>query len=176
MNQPYPQADMSLINVQAEADIDWVKGIILGIRNIRGEMDIAPGKTIPVLLRHGDEEDRRRLEENRVFLSKLAKLADITMLDEHTEPPMAATQLYGHIEILVPLAGLIDKNAEAARLEKEIAKLEKNLAGIAAKLSNAKFVDNAPKEIVDVERERQRANEAAIWALQEKLGKIRALD
>ena len=176
MNQPYPQADMSLINEQAEADIDWVKGIILGIRNIRGEMDIPPGKAIPVLLRHGDEADRRRLEENRVFLSKLAKLADITMLDAHTEPPMAATQLYGHIEILVPLAGLIDKDAEAARLEKEIAKLEKNLAGIAAKLSNAKFVDNAPKEIVDVERERQRANESAIWALQEKLGKIRALD
>ena len=89
---------------------------------------------------------------------------------------MAATQLYGHIEILVPLAGLIDKDAEAARLEKEIAKLEKNLAGIAAKLSNAKFVDNAPKEIVDVERERQRATESAIWALQEKLEKIRALD
>ncbi|MDO8271024.1 MAG: valine--tRNA ligase, partial [Gammaproteobacteria bacterium] len=176
MNQPYPQADLALINEQAEADIDWVKGIILGIRNIRGEMDIAPGKAIPVLLRHGNEEDRRRLEENRVFLSKLAKLADITMLDAHTEPPMAATQLYGHIEILVPLAGLIDKDAEAARLEKEIAKLEKNLAGIAAKLSNAKFVDNAPKEIVDVERERQRANESAIWALQEKLGKIRALD
>ncbi len=176
MNQPYPQADISLINEQAEADIDWVKGIILGIRNIRGEMDIAPGKAIPVLLRHGNEEDRRRLEENRVFLSKLAKLADITMLDAHTEPPMAATQLYGHIEILVPLAGLIDKDAEATRLEKEIAKLEKNLAGIAAKLSNAKFVDNAPKEIVDVERERQRANESAIWALQEKLEKIRALD
>ena len=176
MNQTYPQADLSLINEQAEADIDWVKGIILGIRNIRGEMDIAPGKAIPVLLRHGNEEDSRRLEENRVFLSKLAKLADITMLDAHIEPPMAATQLYGHIEILVPLAGLIDKDAEAARLEKEIAKLEKNLAGIAAKLSNAKFVDNAPKEIVDVERERQRATESAIWALQEKLEKIRALD
>ncbi|MES3007520.1 MAG: valine--tRNA ligase [Pseudomonadota bacterium] len=176
MNQPYPQADLSLINEQAEADIDWVKGIILGIRNIRGEMDIAPGKAIPVLLRHGNEEDRRRLDENHVFLSKLAKLADITLLDAHTEPPMAATQLYGHIEILVPLAGLIDKDAEAARLEKEIAKLEKNLAGIAAKLSNAKFVDNAPKDIVDVERERQRANETAIRALQEKLEKIRALD
>jgi valyl-tRNA synthetase len=106
---------------------------------------------------------------------KLAKLADITMLDAHAEPPMAATQLYGDIEILVPLAGLIDKDAEASRLEKEIAKLEKNLAGIAAKLSNAKFVDNAPKEIVDVERERQRSNEAAIYALQEKLGRIRAM-
>jgi len=175
MNQAYPQADAALIDPQAEADIDWVKGIIIGIRNIRGEMDIAPGKAIPVLLRNGSEEDLRRLNENRLFLMKLAKLADITMLDTHAEPPMAATQLYGDIEILVPLAGLIDKDAEASRLEKEIAKLEKNLAGIAAKLSNAKFVDNAPKEIVDVERERQRSSEAAIYALQEKLGKIRAM-
>ena len=175
MNQAYPQADAALIDPQAEADIDWVKGIIVGIRNIRGEMDIAPGKAIPVLLRNGGEEDLRRLNDNRLFLMKLAKLAYIQMLDAHAEAPMAATQLYGDIEILVPLAGLIDKDAEAARLEKEIAKLEKNLAGIAAKLSNAKFVDNAPKEIVDVERERQRSNEAAIYALQEKLGRIRAM-
>ncbi|MGB4248424.1 MAG: class I tRNA ligase family protein, partial [Pseudohongiellaceae bacterium] len=176
MNQSYPQVDESLIDVQAEADIEWVKGIILGIRNIRGEMDIAPGKAIPVLLRNCSAEDQRRLDENRLFLMKLAKLADITWLDNSAKAPMAATQLYGDIEILVPLAGLIDKAAEAARLDKEIVKLEKNLAGIVGKLSNAKFVDNAPKEIVDVERERQRANEAAIAALREKLAMIQALD
>jgi valyl-tRNA synthetase len=128
------------------------------------------------LLRHGNEEDKRRLDENRVFLTKLAKLADISLLAEHAEPPMAATQLYEHLEILVPLAGLIDKAAEAARLEKEIAKLEKNLAGIAAKLCNAKFVDNAPEAIVATERERQRVNEHAIRALQEKLDMIKTLD
>ena len=89
---------------------------------------------------------------------------------------MCATQLHGDVEILVPLAGLIDKAAEAARLEKEIAKLEKNLAGINGKLSNAKFVDNAPKEIVDTERERARNNEAAIAALNEKLAMINAMD
>ncbi|MDP2140667.1 MAG: valine--tRNA ligase [Gammaproteobacteria bacterium] len=176
MNQRYPQVDESLINVKAEADIDWVKGIILGIRNIRGEMDIAPGKAIPVLLKNCSAEDQRRLDENRLFLMKLAKLADITSLAASAAAPMAATQLYGEIEILVPLAGLIDKAAEAARLEKEIAKLEKNLAGITGKLSNAKFVDNAPKEIVDVERERMRANEAAIASLREKLVMIQALD
>jgi len=176
MNQAYPQIDVSLIDEAAEADIDWVKGIIVGIRNIRGEMDIAPGKAIPVLLRNGSAEDQRRLEENRLFLIKLAKLEDVRWLEAGEEPPMAATQLYGEIEILVPLAGLIDKAAEAARLEKEIAKLEKNLAGIVGKLSNAKFVDNAPKEIVETERERQRANEAAIGALREKLGGIQGLE
>ena len=175
MMQAYPQADSALIDAEAEADIDWVKGIIIGIRNIRGEMDISPGKAIPVLLRNGGNEDRRRLEQNRMFLIKLAKLADITYLANSDEAPMCATQLHGDVEILVPLAGLIDKAAEGARLEKEIAKLEKNLAGINGKLSNAKFVDNAPKEIVDTERERARSNEAAIAALQEKLAMINAL-
>ena len=176
MMQAYPQVDKTLIDAEAEADIDWVKGIIIGIRNIRGEMDISPGKAIPVLLRNGSAEDRRRLEQNRLFLIKLAKLADITYLENADEAPMCATQLHGDVEILVPLAGLIDKAAEAARLEKEIAKLEKNLAGINGKLSNAKFVDNAPKEIVDTERERARNNEAAIAALNEKLMMINAMD
>ena len=176
MMQAYPQVDNTLIDAEAEADIDWVKGIIIGIRNIRGEMDISPGKAIPVLLRNGSPEDRRRLEQNRLFLIKLAKLADITYLESADEAPMCATQLHGDVEILVPLAGLIDKAAEAARLEKEIAKLEKNLAGINGKLSNAKFVDNAPKEIVDTERERARNNEAAIAALNEKLAMINAMD
>ncbi len=176
MMQAYPQVDKTLIDAEAEADIDWVKGIIIGIRNIRGEMDISPGKAIPVLLRNGSPEDRRRLEQNRLFLIKLAKLADITYLENADEAPMCATQLHGDVEILVPLAGLIDKAAEAARLEKEIAKLEKNLAGINGKLSNAKFVDNAPKEIVDTERERARSNEAAIAALNEKLAMINAMD
>ena len=176
MMQAYPQVDKTLIDAEAEADIDWVKGIIIGIRNIRGEMDISPGKAIPVLLRNGSPEDRRRLEQNRLFLIKLAKLADITYLESTDEAPMCATQLHGDVEILVPLAGLIDKAAEAARLEKEIAKLEKNLAGINGKLSNAKFVDNAPKEIVDTERERARNNEAAIAALNEKLAMINAMD
>ncbi|MCP5356508.1 MAG: valine--tRNA ligase [Pseudomonadales bacterium] len=176
MTQAYPQVNNSEIDAEAEADIDWVKGIIVGIRNIRGEMDIAPGKAIPVLLRNGGEQDRRRLEENRLFLTKLAKLTEIRFLDTHEEAPMCATQLHGDIEILVPLAGLIDKAAEAARLDKEIAKLEKNLAGIAAKLSNEKFVNNAPADIVETERERQRSNEAAIYALKEKLDMINAMD
>ena len=176
MRQSYPQGDAALLDERAEADIDWVKGIIEGIRNIRGEMDISPGKAIPVMLRNGSKEDQRRLEENRLFLTKLAKLEDITFLATSDQAPMCATQLYGDVEILVPLAGLIDKEAEAARLEKEIGKLEKNLAGITAKLSNAKFVDNAPEEIVATERERARSNEAAIAALQEKLTMIQAMD
>ncbi len=179
MLQAYPQAQAALIDPVAEADIEWVKGVIEGIRNIRGEMDIAPGRTFPVYLRKGADkdasEDQRRLQENYAYLLKLAKLSSVSWLSDSQEAPVCATQLYKDMEILVPLADLIDKQAEISRLEKEIARLDKGLRAIVGKLSNARFVDNAPADIVATERERQTAAESAIAALQEKLEKIQAL-
>jgi len=171
----YPQTDQSLTDKSAETDIDWVKGVIIGIRNIRGEMNIAPGRAFPVLLRNGSAADQHRLQDNRQYLMKLAKLSDISWLEEGTEAPLSATQLYRDMEILVPLADLIDKDAEIARLEKEITKLKKNLQGINGKLANSKFVDNAPVEIVETERQRQQALSGSLAALDEKLASIRAL-
>jgi valyl-tRNA synthetase len=175
MLQDYPKVDGSLINTAVDADIEWVKGVIIGVRNIRGEMNIPPGKTFPALLRKTGAEDQRRLNENLQNLLKLAKLSELRCLGENETAPVSATQLYQDMEILVPLSDLIDKNAEIARLEKEIAKLDKNLQGINGKLSNEKFVQNAPVELVDQERERQRAAQAAIDALNEKLAAIKAL-
>ncbi len=175
MLQPYPHPDAALGDSQAEADIDWVKGVIIGIRNIRGEMNIAPGRAFPVLLRKGGSEDQRRLQENHQYLMKLAKLSDIRWLEDEQEAPLSATQLYGDLEILVPLADLIDKDAEIGRLEKEIMKLDKNLQGINGKLGNSRFVDNAPAAIVETERRRQQELGSALSALQEKLERIRAL-
>ncbi|MDT8427171.1 MAG: valine--tRNA ligase [Pseudomonadales bacterium] len=175
MLQAYPQANTDLHDSVAETDIAWLKGVIIGIRNIRGEMDIAPGRTFQVLLRGGCNEDQRRLEENRPYLMKLAKLSDISWLAAAEEVPVSATQLYGDMEILVPLADLIDREAETARLQKEIGKLEKTLQGIQDKLNNSRFVNNAPAEIVATERERLRSNEAALTALQDKLVRIKSL-
>ena len=174
MLQAYPQAGEALIDEAAEADIDWVKGVIEGIRNIRGEMNIPPGKAFPALLR-GDAKDQRRLDANRQYLMKLAKLSELDWLDSDSEVPVSATQLYGEMEILVPLADLIDKDAEITRLEKEIAKLDKNLQALNGKLSNSKFVDNAPAEIVATERQRQQDAEKSVAALRDKLDAIRAL-
>ncbi len=174
MLQAYPQAGEAMIDEAAEADIDWVKGVIEGIRNIRGEMNIPPGKAFPALLR-GDAKDQQRLDANRQYLMKLAKLSQLDWLDPGSEVPVSATQLYGEMEILVPLADLIDKDAEITRLEKEIAKLDKNLQAINGKLSNSKFVDNAPAEIVATERQRLQDTEKSAVALREKLDAIRAI-
>ena len=175
MLQPYPLADAAVRNEEAETEVDWLKGVIIAIRNIRGEMDISPAKAIPVLLRKGSESDQRLLDANRQYLTKLAKLESIEWLDENTEAPPAATQLHGELEILVPMAGLIDVNAEISRLEKEITKIDGILTGLNKKLANEKFVSNAPAEIVAKERDKQATQQKAMEALRAKLATLQQL-
>jgi valyl-tRNA synthetase len=168
MLQPYPEAAEKGVDSVANADIEWLKGVIVGIRNIRGEMNIAPGRELPVLFRNGDQRDQTRLESNAQFLKKLAKLADITWLSAGEEGPVAATALVGELEILVPMAGLIDKDAELQRLGREIEKLEKDLSRIKGKLGNASFVDKAPAAVVAKEKEKMEAQQQALETLQEQ--------
>ncbi len=175
MLQPYPVTDDKAIDKAANADIEWLKGVIVGVRNIRGEMNIPPGKALSLLLKNGDETDKSRLEQNAPFLVKLAKLADITWLSEGDEAPVAATALVGNLEILVPMAGLIDQEAELSRLAKEIDKLNQDLARIKGKLSNASFVDRAPAEVVAKEREKLDAQKQALAKLQEQEQRIQQL-
>ena len=175
MLQPYPQPSHKGVDSVANTDIEWLKGVIVGIRNIRGEMNIPPGRELPVLLRNGNEQDRSRLEDNAQFLKKLAKLGDISWLPPGEESPVAATALVGELEILVPMAGLIDKDAELLRLRREIEKLEKELARIRGKLGNASFVDKAPEAVVAREREKMQALQQALETLQEQERQLRQL-
>jgi valyl-tRNA synthetase len=172
MLQPYPEFDASNIDEQAEADIAWLKGVIVSIRNIRGEMDIAPGKAIVVLLKQGNERDRQNLEAYRLYLQKLAKLESVRWLEDDEEVPASATGLHAGMEIMVPLAGLIDVAAEQARLNKEIAKLEAGLKQVNGKLGNARFVENAPEAVVQKEKEKQQKFSDELAALQEKLTQL----
>ena len=175
MLQSYPQPDEANVDQNAEQSIEWIKGIIVAIRNIRGEMDISPAKAIPVFLNKGTESDQAKLEEYRPYLEKLAKLESIQWLNPGEEVPAAATQLHGEIEILVPMAGLIDVGAERARLEKEIAKLETGLKAVSAKLNNKKFMDNAPEAVIAKERGKAQQMSGALTALQEKLEELMTL-
>ncbi|KFF48845.1 valyl-tRNA synthetase [Gammaproteobacteria bacterium MFB021] len=176
MTQPWPEADASLIDEQSIRDIEWLKGVIVAVRNIRAEMNIAPGKPLEVLLTKGDAGDRERLEANRLFLAKLAKLESADWLDDPAQAPLAATQLVGDMEVLVPMADLIDKEAELARLAKEIDKQDKLIVGIEKKLSNDSFVAKAPEAVVEKERGKLNEYLAARQHLVEQRNKIAELD
>jgi valyl-tRNA synthetase len=154
MLQPFPVADQSLVDQLAINDIEWVKQVIVGVRNVRGEMNISPATSLNIYFARGDSDDQRRLDENRQYLCKLAKLESITWLDNPEDAPLSATALAGDLEILVPMAGLIDVDAELKRLSKEIEKLSGDVQKLSGKLSNEKFVANAPEEVVTKEREK----------------------
>lgn len=152
MLQCFPVSDQNCIDQNALNDIDWLKKVIVGVRTIRGEMNISPATTLNVFLTNGGDDDRRRLEDNHQFLSKLANLESITWLDDAAKAPLSATALAGELEVLVPMAGLIDVKAELQRLDKEIDKISNDAAKMSTKLSNEKFVSKAPAEVVAKER------------------------
>jgi len=175
MLQAYPQADDNRMDSAALQEMGWVMEFILGIRKIRGEMNIQPGRALPLLLQGGDDNDRARFDRNQIFIKALAKLDTVSWLQEREEAPDAATALVGNLKLLVPMAGLIDKQAELVRLEKETTKLRKDLAGVENKLANASFVDRAPTEVVAKERQRAAELRGAIRQLDEQLARIERL-
>jgi valyl-tRNA synthetase len=152
MDQAYPEYDVAKVDASAMQDLEWVNGFVLSIRTIRGEMDIAPSRPLPVLLRNASPEDIRRLEENAMFLHSVAKLETVTALSEDEKAPACATSLLGSLEIMIPMAGLIDKDAELARIAKALDKLEKDFARTQGKLANEKFVSNAPDAVIHKEK------------------------
>ena len=172
MLQPYPEFDDGFDAGEAVTDIEWVRQFILGIRQIRGEMDISPGKSLPVLLQHSSEEDRRQAESCANLLSRVGRVESVTVLGDEDEPPAAATALLGDMRLLVPMKGVIDVDAERARLEKQKAKVEADLARAQGKLANEKFVNNAPADVVTQERARVAEFEKTITQLDEHLEKL----
>ena len=175
MMESYPTYDRENIDEEAEEHIEWLKGVILSIRNIRGEMDISPAKSINILLRNGSLTDKERMEIHKPYLQKLAKLKDISWLEDGHEAPVSATQRFDELEILVPLEGLIDVDAERSRLMKEINKLLSGLKAVETKLNNKKFVNNAPSSIVIKEREKKNQISSTLESFETQLKNLEGL-
>ncbi|MFT5276780.1 MAG: valyl-tRNA synthetase, partial [Granulosicoccus sp.] len=152
MVDAFPVFDTNKHDQAAIDDIEWVKSFIVGIRNIRGEMDIPPSKPLPVLLKNVSATDQGRLDKIGGYLAKLAKLESVTHLAGGEKAPASATALVGEMEILIPMAGLIDKEAELARLNKAAEKIEKDAQRTKGKLSNESFVSKAPEAVIEKER------------------------
>ena len=175
MLQDYPAQEAGVADPEIDREMEWVKGVIIGIRNIRGELNISPAKAIPVLLTKGSSSDQALLEKYRQFLIKLAKLDSAGWLDDAAAAPPCAMQVVGEMEVLVPMAGLVDVDVELGRLAKEQEKLEKEIGRLSGKLGNARFVDNAPADVVAKEKEKLSNAETTLGQLQEQMQKLKQL-
>ena len=166
--QPFPVAEEKLINDAASKDVDWLKTVVTGVRNIRGEMDISPARQVPILFSNGSTEDQERLDKFSRELTFLVRPESLTWLGDNAEKPMSATALVGEMELLVPMAGLIDKEAELARLDKEIDRKQKDRAKTEGKINNPSFVEKAPEEVVQKERDKLQDLDSALEKLNEQ--------
>ncbi len=175
MCAPYPVRDRTLDDAKAESEIHWVQQFILGVRRIKGEMNITPSKQLPVLIANASASDRAWLEQARPYLDFLARTESVTLLDDESSAPESAMALVGAMKILIPMAGLIDKDAELKRLDKEIAKLQADIERIENKLTNPSFVDKAPAQVVQKERDRLAEQSASLANLSAQRTRIAVL-
>ena len=176
MLRPFPQASDEWKDDNAESEIDWVQQFILGIRQIRGEMDISPGKLVTVLLQNAGGDDQAFAVQHQQLLEKVGRVQSVRALPENEEPPPSATALLGEMRLLVPLKGMIDEDAERTRLEKKLTGLISDLARSRSKLDNPNFVNNAPADVVTLETKRASVFENQIAKLQEQLEKLENFD
>ncbi|MEI8596600.1 valine--tRNA ligase [Photobacterium sp. Hal280] len=175
MTQALPQYDDANFNADALADIEWVKQFITSIRNLRAEYDIAPSKGLDVMLKAADDKEAARLQQNQAVLVALAKLDSLRVLADGEATPACATALVGKSTLMIPMAGLIDKDAELARLDKEMAKTQGEIKRIAGKLGNEGFVAKAPEAVVAKEREKLEGYKETLIKLEEQKATIAAL-
>ncbi|MGN9711857.1 valine--tRNA ligase [Acinetobacter variabilis] len=148
----YPVADEAKINEQAEADMQWLQGLIGAVRNIRGEMGLGNARLLPVLLQNTTEAEKAQITRIEPLFKALAKVESITFLGDSEQPPLSSSSVVGHVSVFVPMKGLIDPKAELGRLQKDLDKVQKQHDQIANKLSNEGFVAKAPAAVVEGEK------------------------
>lgn len=175
MTQAYPEYNKHFHNAQAEKTVEWLKAFIINIRTIRSEMNLSPSQTIPVVTTGGSAFDIENVNNYQTVLKSLAKLSELSQLSPTEEAPVAASSLVGDMTLHIPLKGLIDKTKEIERLTKEMGKLQKDIDLFSKKLSNPSYVDNAPKEIIEKDKERLTNAQTNLAKLTENFDKISAL-
>ncbi len=164
------------VDTDAERELGWVQQFVLGVRQIRGEMDIAPGKPLTVLLKSASADDVALLQAHRPLVARMANIETVQVLADGEDAPPSATALHGEMRIHVPMAGLIDVSKELDRLARQLERSQTDLARTKAKLENPKFVDRAPAEVVATERERAEEHAQTIARLEAQIAELGALD
>ncbi|MYF29980.1 MAG: valine--tRNA ligase [Gammaproteobacteria bacterium] len=182
MHQPFPRADEQPKDVDAEDTVEWLKAVVTAVRNVRGELNVPPRRTIDLLLQAGGAEDRRRLDECESLLCRLARVEAVRWLDDNAKPPPVAVQVIASgnadepsstaLKAMVPMADLIDADAERARLNKAIDTAEKDLRRVEGKLANENFVAKAPTAVVAKERNKHDRLLGELGALKDQLSRL----
>ncbi len=167
MTAVYPVPAQEKINEQAEADMQWLQGLIGAVRNIRGEMGLGNARLLPVLLQNTTEAEKAQITRIEALFKALAKVESITFLADAEQPPLSSSSVVGHVSVFVPMKGLIDPKAELGRLQKDLDKVQKQHDQIATKLANEGFVAKAPAAVVEGEK-------AKLAEFADQLAKIKA--
>lgn len=175
MLQTFPEVEPNALDPHAEAELGWLMEVIMGVRRIRGEMNIAPSRPLPVVFQGGAANDRQRLRRHGVIISRLARLDGMEWIAADVPAPEAAMALVGELKVLIPLRDLIDKDAELVRLGKEMARLAKELPRLEGKLADPAFLAKAPPPVVEKEQLRLTEMRASLQELEQQTVKIRSL-
>ncbi len=173
MLRPFPEAGGT--DGEAEQDVDWIKGVVQGVRRVRSELNLPPGRMLDVLFQAGSEADRERQRRFEGVVSQLARIQSAQWVDEAADTAQCAVALVGDLKILLPLKGLVDVEEELARLNKQLEREQGDLRKSEGKLGNSRFVDNAPEDVVEQERERLAAHRANVDNLHAQIRQLEAL-
>jgi valyl-tRNA synthetase len=165
----FPEPSEFMADQGAIQEMELVMGLITGVRNIRGEMNIPPSKNINAVAEVPDPSDRDVLGDNTPYIQNLAKVDSVQIESAPSKPEASATAVFGRNQVHVLLEGLIDFEEERKRIRKEMKKVEKEMEGSGKKLSNEAFLEKAPKEIVEGVRERVMEMESKLKKLQQNL-------
>jgi valyl-tRNA synthetase len=173
MMQPFPTAGST--NPEAEDDINWLKEVIQGIRRIRSELNLPPGKPLDVKFQAGADTDRSRHARFNEVLSHLGRVQSAEWITVDADTSQCAVALVGKLKVLIPLKGLVDVEDELARLNKQLAREESDLKKSQGKLGNNRFVDNAPAAVVEQEKQRLISHQARVENLQIQVQKLESM-
>jgi valyl-tRNA synthetase len=173
MLQAYPTIDINLQNSEKEIELEWVKRVIIALRTMRSEMNIPPNKVLNVIFHKGTSLDRARENSYAKLIRTMAKLGDVTWSTPSMTLPEATIAHVGELEILLPIEGLIDRESEMARLNKEIIKSTKDKEKIEAKLHNEQFIAKAPPNVVLNEQQKLQEIDGILVKLEVQMAKIK---
>ncbi|HAC33947.1 MAG TPA: valine--tRNA ligase, partial [Gammaproteobacteria bacterium] len=175
MLQDWPTQEPFTPDPAAEQSIEWLQQVVSSVRTIRGEMNIPPRKPLSILLQGGNDIDREHFRSQQELIKALGSIDQITWLDTAAEAPESATGLVGAMQVMVPLADLIDPVAELQRLDKEINRLQKSIVGAEKKLANEAFIAKAPAEVVAKEQQKLTATQLQLDELKQQQQRIATL-